>query len=80
MKNCLKKTETVLDLKQKINKTAFFVFKRKKIFPHIKVMALSREEVEQRNRACKQRYYEKNREALLQKAKEARQATQITTS
>ena len=35
-------------------------------------MALSREEVEQRNRACKQRYYEKNREALLQKAKEAR--------
>ena len=33
---------------------------------------MSREEVEQRNRACKQRYYEKNRAALLQKAKEAR--------
>ena len=39
-------------------------------------MALSREEVEQRNRACKQRYYEKNREALLQKAKEARASNQ----
>ena len=45
---------------------------QKKYFPYIKVMALSREEVEQRNRACKQRYYEKNREVLLQKAKEAR--------
>ena len=45
---------------------------KKKYFPYIKVMALSREEVEQRNRACKQRYYEKNREALLQKAKDAR--------
>jgi repressor LexA len=35
-------------------------------------MALSREEVERRNRDCKKRYYEKNREVLLQKAKEAK--------
>jgi hypothetical protein len=37
-------------------------------------MTLSREEAERRNRACKARYYEKNRDVILQKAKEARDA------
>jgi hypothetical protein len=35
-------------------------------------MTLTREEAERRNRECKKRYYEKNKELILEKAKAAR--------
>ena len=36
-------------------------------------MTLTRDEAERRNRACKARYYEKNQDMILEKAREARQ-------
>ena len=38
-----------------------------------RVMVLPRDEAERRNKACKKLYYEKNREAILAKARDARQ-------
>jgi Asp-tRNA(Asn)/Glu-tRNA(Gln) amidotransferase A subunit family amidase len=37
-------------------------------------MTLTREEAERRNRECKKRYYEKNKELILGKAKTARES------
>jgi hypothetical protein len=37
-------------------------------------MTLTREEAERRNRECKKRYYEKNKDLILEKAKVAREA------
>ena len=38
-----------------------------------RVMVLPHDEAERRNKACKKLYYEKNREAILAKARDARQ-------
>jgi hypothetical protein len=38
-----------------------------------RVMVLPRDEADRRNKACKKLYYEKNREAILAKARDARQ-------